>query len=84
MLLDQDIKQGHRVSDPALEIVSDTMNHFLEMAYNRQHQQDRFNHHAVIPGAFGTHFQIGRMPVRFGKMRVGKTSISSATSLANC
>jgi len=55
MPLDQDIKQGHRVSDSALEIVPGTMSHFLEMTHNRQHQQDRFNQHAVIPGALGTY-----------------------------
>ena len=72
MPLDQDIEQGHRVSDPALEIVPDTMTHFLEMTHNRQHRQNRFNHHAVIPGALGTYFQVRRVPARFGKMRVGK------------
>lgn len=48
------------------------MTYFLEMTNHRQHRQDRFNHHAIIPCSFRANLQIGRIPTLFLKMRVSK------------
>lgn len=72
MPLKQDIEKGHRVSYSAFEVVPNTMIHMLEMTNDCQYRQDRFNHHAVIPGSFGTNLQIGWVPVYFLKMEVSE------------
>jgi hypothetical protein len=77
MPLNQDIEQSHRVPNPAFEIVLDTMTHFLEMTHNRQHRQDRFNHHAVIQVPLGHIFKLGGFQPDLAKCGSAKTRITS-------
>lgn len=43
-----------------------------KQTHNRQHRQDCFKHHSVIPCALSTHVQIGQVSAQFGKVGVGK------------
>jgi hypothetical protein len=70
--LNQDVEQRHGPADPALEIGPNAVGDLFEMTNERQHREDRLNHHPLVPGALGTDFKIGRHPAHLFKMGVGK------------
>lgn len=72
--LHQDVEQSHGICQSALEIEPDTMHHLLKMADQRQHRQNRFHNHARVPFATTAEAQIVRLPILFGKTRIGKDS----------
>ena len=61
MPLNQHIEGRHRERQPCLKIRPDPMHHLLEVTDQRQHREDRFDEHAVLPLAALTQFEVGRV-----------------------
>ena len=70
MPLNQDIEEGHCVSQAAFEVGPGTMGDFLEVTNGDQHRQNRLYQHARIPSATLAQLQIGGLPVFLFKARV--------------
>ncbi|MEM3169721.1 MAG: hypothetical protein QW838_02990 [Candidatus Nitrosotenuis sp.] len=51
MPLNQKVEGGHGKSQMSLKVLPDAMSHVLELTDPRQHGENRFDHHAPIPGA---------------------------------
>ena len=58
MPLNQHIEGCHRERQPCLKIRPDPMHHLLEVTDQRQHREDRFDEHAVLPLAALTQFEV--------------------------
>src|SRR6059058_2377715 len=58
MPLNQHIEGRHRERQPCLKIRPDPMHHLLEVTDQRQHREDRFDEHAVLPLAALTQFEV--------------------------
>ena len=72
MPLHQDVEQGHRETEPGLEVGPHPMHHLLEMADRREHRQYCLNEHPLIPFTPLAQAQVVWMPVGFVKALVGK------------
>src|SRR4030067_710590 len=63
MPLNQNVEQGHRITESAFEVGPDPMGDFLEMTDGSQHRQHGFDQHAGIPFAPLAELEVGGMPV---------------------
>ena len=61
MPLDQHIEGGYGERQARLKIGPAPMHDLFEMADERQHREDRFNKHAVLPLTALTQFEVGRI-----------------------
>ena len=68
---DQHIEGGHGERQACLKRGPAPMHHLFEMANERQHGEDRFHQHAVLPLTTLTQFEVGR--IALGGMEGGIT-----------
>ena len=68
----QDIEHCGNGSQAGLNVGSEAVANTLQIADHGNHRQGRFDVHAVIPGAFGTQFEIVGHAVGIAKAKVGK------------
>lgn len=61
MPLNQQIEGGNGKGQPGLQVVDHPMHHLFHVTDQRQHGIDRFDQHAVIPGAARTDLEVGRI-----------------------
>ena len=71
MPLDQHVEGGHGEGQARLKIRPAPMHHLFEMANERQHEEDRFHQHAVLPLTTLTQFEIGG--IALGRMEASIT-----------
>src|SRR4029453_19212958 len=64
MPLDEDIESRHGEGQARLKINPTPMHDLFEMADERQHREDRFHQHAVLPLPALTQFEIGGIALR--------------------
>src|SRR5712691_6644406 len=64
MPLDQHIEDGHGEREPRLKIRPHAVHDFLEVADERQHQEDRLHQHTILPLAAWTQFEVGGIAFR--------------------
>ena len=65
--LDEQVEHRHGVSQAALEISPNPVHHPLEVAYQGQHGEHRFDNHARVPLAPLANPEVFRMPVFLDK-----------------
>ena len=72
MPLHQQIKRCDDKRHPGAKVIRPPMVLMLEMADGRQHREDRFNHHAGIPGAALADLHVRRVARSTVKSGIGQ------------
>src|SRR5512135_2447607 len=54
----QDVEHSNERSQASLDVGAQAVSNALEVTDDRDHRQSRLDRHALIPGAFGTQFEV--------------------------